>query len=544
MSILSKTASNLADYTRERRSFVRDRVEQDRLYLREQGLQRQAQVQEARTGYEQAARGLIRAGASEERVLGLLEMDPAGLLDVYSRTNGQNISATALNNMFEINEEYAGGSSMSEVLNKILPVAIAEPNDVDPITSRKNGLGAWLGIDTEAALQEQVYSAQIVGGMTGDQILGSMNLPVSARGTNEGGVTYDFSTVSPLSVGDVNNYIDLANSDYGKDWQEAELNRLLEQASADPDMTPTEKAALNEEIEFFRNGIPASGPARLEAIINHGIPAGPNTKSLAERLGTRVFGLDQGFNDGTLAMILGVSPDDIEDSGNSSPVEGDITTTELPSVGDTPTFTIPEDKAEETAERFFNDPANDGVDVIILNIDGASFTVNRDTGEEEKPVGDGSLWDAVRGRRSPEVPPSDSQPQVMASAPEPLEIPEIPEGMSGDDFSRLISETVVPEQRRVMEASQITAFPEPSPQEEAETLFQGRPNIVKTLIENTDMEIDPMLIESIFEDLGIAFDSEFGNQLSNMLLRDFRPEERAAGLEYLMNQYALFESRK
>jgi hypothetical protein len=546
MSILSKTASNLSDHVRERRSFVRDRVEQDRLYLREQGLQRRAAVQETRTNYERTARALIRKGADEQRVLGMMEMDPDGLMQLYDTVkDDSSITGANLNDMFAIREDYDGEATMDEVLNKILPVAQAMPNDTDPLTTRRNSVAAWLGMDLNSQLESEVYSQEIVGGMTGDQIIASMNLPVTAVGSDTSGVTYDFSRAEPLGAGEVRQLLAMANEEYGDDWVAGQLASLQSQLSAEG-LTSDEVEGIQKQIDALNDLPSGAGAARLEAILAlPGVTPGPATIAMANKHGTQLFSMDFGFKPGTLASILGTEEENIASTPEEAEALPDGPQTQVvtpPDSAEVPTFEVSEEDAERKAEDFFSDPANEGIDSIVLNINGTPVTIQRATDPE--PVGNGSLWDAVNRRRSPEVPPSDSQPSVMTEGPNPLAIPEVPTDMSGDDFSRMVADTIVPEQRKVLEGARISQYPEPSPTEENKPLFQGRPNIVKTLMVNEDMEIDALFIDSVFEDLGIKADSEFGNQLSNMLLRDFRPEDRKAGLEFLMNQYELFESRK
>lgn len=303
-------ANNISD----KRDFIRNRVEEDRLYLREQGLQRRAAVQEQRGAYERVARSLIRSGADERTVLGTLEMDPEGLMEVYERTNGQDIGPAALNSMMSISEDYQGSASMSEILDRILPTAIEMPNDTDPLTAKKNTIAAWLGLDTETELNEQVYGADVLPGMTGDQIIASMNIPVAARGTNTDGVTYDLTTVSPLSATEANQLITTANTDYGANWQANRIAELERAATEGGDLE-----AIQAEKQFLES-LPRSGPGRLQAILNspYGYEVGPTTATLAREYGDRLFGVRQGFNADFLPSILGTPEEAIERA------EGDV----------------------------------------------------------------------------------------------------------------------------------------------------------------------------------------------------------------------------
>jgi len=332
MSILSSALSNFADNNRERSAFVRDRVEQDRLYLREQGLQRKAKVQEARAGYEGVARALIRKGADEERVLGMLQLDPDGMMQVYETTKNEDISGTALNDMFTIREEYDGEATMEEILNKILPTAIAMPNDADPLTSRKNSLAAFLGTSMEYEMQHGVYDQEIIDGMTGDQILASMNLPVSAQGSSNSGVVYDFTRVSPMTASTANSLIATANTDYDDVWEAEQIAALEKSLTPEPGteqtLTELELKAIREKIDNLK-ALPSGGPARLEGVLNMGYPPGATMMNLAQEYGNKLFSPSHGFNAGTAALLLGTAPENVPDTPEqAAALEPDVTVTD------------------------------------------------------------------------------------------------------------------------------------------------------------------------------------------------------------------------
>jgi len=266
----------------ERKQYIRARVDEDRSYLREQGLKRQAGIAQQRGAYEEAARSLIRAGADERTVLGTLEMDPQGLMEVFQRTSGDNsITGSNLNDMMVIAEDYRGESTMDEILSTILPVAQAMPNDTDPVTTRKRSLGAWppppppppppLGLNVEDALDNQVYNQQIVGGMTGDQIMSSLNLPITATGTNRGGVTFDFNRAAPLSAQDIRAHVATANEEYDLRPELDDLESALSEAPAD------QQEAVRDRIAALQNADSLSGTSRLNAIFALGIAPGETT---------------------------------------------------------------------------------------------------------------------------------------------------------------------------------------------------------------------------------------------------------------------------
>jgi hypothetical protein len=296
----------------DQKQYIRARVDEDRLYLREQGLKRQGTIQEQRGQYEQAARSLITRGADERRVLATLEMDPQGLMEVFRRTDNNNdITGNNLNDMMSIAEDYQGEASMDEVLNSILPMAQAMPNDTDPVTSRRRSIASWLGLDVDEAMTNQVYNEQIVGGMTGDQIMASMNLPVQAEGSNVGGVNFDFSALGsagdPMSASDVRTHLMTANEDYNLagmiESLKAQKTGSDEEGAAIP--TEDEIAALDVQIKALEEADSLNGVLRLNAILELGIPAGPNTRMLADRFGDTLFDPMYGFTAPSLVTLFG-----------------------------------------------------------------------------------------------------------------------------------------------------------------------------------------------------------------------------------------------
>ena len=315
----------------ERKQYIRARVDEDRSYLREQGLKRQAGIAQQRGAYEEAARSLIRAGADERTVLGTLEMDPQGLMEVFQRTSGDNsITGSNLNDMMVIAEDYRGESTMDEILSTILPVAQAMPNDTDPVTTRKRSLGAWLGLDVGDALDNEVYNQQIVGGMTGDQIMSSLNLPITATGTNRGGVTFDFNRAAPPSAQDIRAHVATLNEEYDL---KPELDDLEAELGAGP--SQERQVILRDRIAALQNADSLSGTSRLNAIFALGIEPGETTLLLADRLGAQLFDPINGFSGSLVDQLLGV-PAEEEDGGRTGEALGsldgttEIITTELP----------------------------------------------------------------------------------------------------------------------------------------------------------------------------------------------------------------------
>jgi hypothetical protein len=421
----------------DKRQYVRARVDEDRLYLREQGLKRQAGIQEQRGQYEQAARSLTNRGADERRVLNFLENNPSGLMELYRRTDNDNdITGAKLNDMMVIGEDYQSEATMDEILNSILPTMQAMPNDTNPVESRRRSIASWLGLDTEDALSNEVYNQQIVGGMTGDQILASMNLPIQAEGSGTTSATLDLSplrSTNTLSVTDANAYYARANEEYSVEAKRGELAASLEGATQD------EITAINANIAIL-DSIPNSGPARLNAIFESGLfTIGDNTRDLmSSSIGGQLFGIEN-FSAGARAALGFDATEESTPAGDpanpnaaldpdavvETAVTPEVETTAIPrpqltpeesvaeedylkdtyNVGPlTPTYEVASlDELEVTTNNAF--AASPEAEAFLFEVDGEQFVVTRDdvTGEGDASVFNETITQGY-GRRSREVP--------------------------------------------------------------------------------------------------------------------------------------------
>jgi hypothetical protein len=310
----------------DQKQYIRSRVDEDRLYLREQGLKRQGAIQEQRGQYEQAARSLTNRGADERRVLNFLENNPSGLMELYRRTDSNNdITGAGLNDLMVISEDYQSEATMDDVLNKILPTIQAMPNDTGPVESRRRSIASWLGLDVDEAMTNQVYNQQIVGGMTGDQIMSSMNLPVQAQGSGTTSATLDLSSLSSantISVGDANAYYDRANSDYNIVGEIDRLGRLINPEAGEPSPTRDEVTAYRADITRLEEIDKESGPVRLRLILESGLMApGQNTLDLAgSTVGAQLFTVEM-FGSNTRNLLgFGAEGDTSEAAVNASGV--------------------------------------------------------------------------------------------------------------------------------------------------------------------------------------------------------------------------------
>jgi len=374
----------LNDDITDQKQYIRARVDEDRTYLREQGLKRQAGIQEQRGQYEEVASSLIRRGADERTVLATLEMDPKGLMELYRRTDGDNaITGNNLNDMMTIAGDYRSESTMDEVLNSILPMSQKLPNDTGPVESRRRSIGSWLGLNVEDALSNEVYNQQIVGGMTGDQIMAGMNLPIQAKGSNVGGVTFDFAAgipIEPLRISDVNTYIATANDDYDIDGMITSLQDQLTGELAEGDLD-----RINAEIVTLEGIDSMSGARRLSAILEvEGVEPGPNTLDIAgSPYGAQVFsapGMSVSLQERIFSTIT--PADTSDDAVNASGLPSNPVATEVATPGvtastlegspegllplDTPAIPVTEDNVDQFVDSYFAaNPDSQGIHVIF-----------------------------------------------------------------------------------------------------------------------------------------------------------------------------------
>ena len=359
MSFATGFANSVASGMRDKKEFIRNRVEEDRLYLRQQGLQRQSAITEQKLRYQQATEQLLRIkGVDKNRVLAALEADPDGVLDLAGRdfTDGSQI-----NTVLDIYEGTEASGSLADILGSVMPAFSSLPKDANPTTVKRAGIAAWLGLDTETELNEQVYQAQIVGGMTGDDILASMNIPVTAKGTGPRGMNYEAveELTGPQRQGHFGDIV-------------PEYDAMLEDAIdlvQRSDLPPDEKM---KEVEALRAlGI---GPVdtRLQKLLEKFGPT-PNSTAFFERFGENLFGPG-------MARFFAVTdnPEDTVEPAN-------LTTDDLPEAGteELPKIEADDDEAAASkANAFWADPINDGVNEIVTVVDGEEIPMSRPFGAD------------------------------------------------------------------------------------------------------------------------------------------------------------------
>lgn len=603
MSIAGGFFGTLANNIKDKREFIRSRVEEDRTYLRQQGLQRQAQVAEQKARYEMATEQLMRIdGVDRNRVLAALEADPNGILDLAGRdlTNPNEI-----NTVLDLYEGQEATGNLSEILGRVMPAFSSLPAEADPTTVRRTGVAAWLGLDTETELNQEVYSSQIVGGMTGDQILASMNIPVTAKGTGALGMNY--AGIDPGEQLDASErrffYSDMALTyDERLDGKIAALRAQEAGASME------EKKQFMEEIKRLEGLKDGPDASRLPKLIQE-FGVDDNTRQYFETYGNRLFDPTFGFNPSIMNMLT--PQEDLEETqgdGGSPPPAPEVTPEVEPiltvdteeqiqstaeeykethpdasevtiKVGDNEPVTIPlrvevEEYTPTTEYRFGDSPiTGKGGRVTQEPTPGSYRVVSTPEGDAENILSNSGMTNMEKLARLEAIKKylesqestldtqssldfinpyiqalnkaSDTPPNPMSTtAPAPLPIPrdeDLPKDVSEVNFPKYLEETIIQGQRRVLEGGRIDRFQESRGVEPP--LFQGRPDIAAVLFEDENIPVDPDFVQSVFDDLGIQEDSTFGMNLANMLLRDFKPEERKTALQFIINQYDLFRGR-
>lgn len=396
MSFASGFFGTLANNMQDKRQFIRNRVEEDRQYLRAEGLKRSSEVAKQRGVYQTAAEHLIRKGADEAKVLALLEADPDGVRDLASRDDIPN--STVLESMIELSEGHvATGGSISEVLDSIMPTVASLPADVDPTTARRKTFASWMGLDTEEELQSEVYSSRIVGDMTGDQILASMNIPVRAEGTGVGAsIDYDaMETNKPLDNRTATDTFNDILRNYS-DTIDRELEEIVALKNTEGfDMNSEEGFALKAREEALKElsdieGSPGSKVAQLiEA-------RGPNSTVLEyyNRYGGRLFDEEYGLSPLSMTMItdaldvdktekaLPIVEEEVEPAAVGVAVGQGVIETET---SDPSALTVEEQVslADQVERLFEEDPF---LESVRINNDKGGYKVihRRETPEEKK----------------------------------------------------------------------------------------------------------------------------------------------------------------
>jgi hypothetical protein len=258
-----------------------------------------------------------------------------------------------------------------------------------------------------------VYNQQIVGGMTGDQIMAGMNLPVQAQGSNVGGVNYDFSSLgsgNTMSPTDVRAHISTINEELSIDGEVARLNQLINPEAGLPRPTTEETTDYMADIAALEKADSLSGANRINALLAiPGVEPGATTRMLIGLHGENLFSNTNGFNNPSLSILLGTSLEDTSEAAvnaSGDPVvdpNGVVETATTPEVEtsalepevdldiqfdvdeNTPTLNVAEADLQSTINNVFANP--NAKEAYAVSVDGsAPLVVTRADVTEEGDV--------------------------------------------------------------------------------------------------------------------------------------------------------------
>lgn len=180
----------LSSRIRDREEFTREKAEEQRRYLREQGLKRKSERDKLVQGITASAAFLQNSGLEEERVKMLVERDPMAL-DVLAEAirsaaeEGRTIAPSVLNQAVQMLPDYvAPDQPLSEVINQRFAAFQRSAASTQPDKKNDSFLAAMLGYDTDTI--DSVYSEPMFGEYTGADVaaaIGSPLLDVSTAGS-------------------------------------------------------------------------------------------------------------------------------------------------------------------------------------------------------------------------------------------------------------------------------------------------------------------------------------------------------------------------
>jgi hypothetical protein len=201
----------LSSRVRERQQFAREKAEEQRRYLREQGLKRKAETDKLVQSITASASYLKNSGLDEERVKYLVDRDPMALETLAkiiqdATEEGRTISASTLNEAVGMIDSYvAPDKPLSQVIQeRFSAFAKATPSD-RPEKRNNSFLAAMMGYDTDTI--DKVYEEPMFGTYTGADVAASIGTPMfdvstagEARLDLSGMVEPDRLSVSQISA--------------------------------------------------------------------------------------------------------------------------------------------------------------------------------------------------------------------------------------------------------------------------------------------------------------------------------------------------------
>jgi len=248
----------ISSRVRERQQFAREKAEEQRRYLREQGLKRKADTEKLVQSITASASYLKNSGLDEERVMYLVDRDPMALETLANAVKeaaeeGRTFASSTLNEAVRMMDDYvAPDKPLSQVIQERF-TAFAKATPSDKPEQRNNSiLAAIMGYDTGTI--DKVYEEPLFGTYTGADVAASVGTPMFDVST-AGAARLDLSGIVKPSTVTVSQISAAASDLKGmiKDIQEREVNLVRRDAS----LTDSEKTLRLQQIEDAPWNIPA-----------------------------------------------------------------------------------------------------------------------------------------------------------------------------------------------------------------------------------------------------------------------------------------------
>jgi hypothetical protein len=229
----------ISSRVRERQQFAREKAEEQRRYLREQGLKRKADTEKLVQSITASASFLRNSGLDEERVMYLVDRDPMALETLANAVKeaaeeGRTFASSTLNEAVRMMDDYvAPDKPLSQVIQERF-TAFAKATPSDKPEQRNNSLlAAIMGYDTGTI--DKVYEEPLFGTYTGADVAASVGTPMFDVST-AGAARLDLSGIVKPSTVTVSQISAAASDLKGmiKDIQDQTL-AALRRAEASPE---------------------------------------------------------------------------------------------------------------------------------------------------------------------------------------------------------------------------------------------------------------------------------------------------------------------
>lgn len=262
--VLSHTAGGLAEEMRGNREFVRDAKDRLKADLFNQKQERANAQKKVRLEMESAVDFLSSEGLEREKLLYLLAENPKELMTLAEMANKRkldgSLSAQALNRAVEIAQNFeAPDMTPSELIKRSTPDFI-EAADVEIPEDKRNLIQRLFqrpGVDVIAG---EVYASEIAPGITGADIVASMEAPSVQNKPGPRGGRVDYGSLQP-----VDERIILDRQNRLLDEYDVMLAEQLELSRGSSDQSAAEGIATTVELEKIQKI--KSKKKRLEEMI-------------------------------------------------------------------------------------------------------------------------------------------------------------------------------------------------------------------------------------------------------------------------------------